>query len=125
MEKKSKILVVDDDKGLCQLYKLTLEQEGYEVYVANQGDQALSKALEVKPDLILLDIMMPMIHGLNVLDILKATPETQGLKVIVMSALSDDDTKNKAKEFGAIDYIVKSQSTISEVMQRIAKVLNA
>lgn len=118
-----KILVVDDDKGLCQLYKLTMEQEGYDVYTANQGEEALSKSLDIKPDLVLLDIMMPMIHGLNVLDILKSTPETKDLKVIVLSALSDEDTKNKAMEYGALDYIVKSQSTMVEVIERIKKVL--
>ncbi|HBG82059.1 TPA: response regulator [candidate division CPR2 bacterium] len=125
MAKKEKILVVDDDKGLCQLYKLTMEQEGYEVFTANQGEEGLSRALEIKPDLILLDIMMPMIHGLNVLDILKATPETKDLKVIVLSALSDEETKNKAREFGASDYIVKSQSTMAEVIGRVADILNA
>ncbi|KKQ95154.1 MAG: PAS/PAC sensor hybrid histidine kinase [candidate division CPR2 bacterium GW2011_GWC1_39_9] len=123
MSKKGKVLVVDDDAGLCQLYKLTLEQEGYEVFTANQGEEGLSRAVELKPELILLDIMMPMIHGLNVLDILKATPETKDIKIIVLSALSDEDTMNKAKEFGASDYIVKSQATMAEVMERIAGIL--
>ena len=83
MSKKGRVLVVDDDSGLCQLYKLTLEQEGYEVFTANQGEEGLSRAVKLKPELILLDIMMPMIHGLNVLDILKATPETKDIKIIV------------------------------------------
>ena len=125
MNSKPKVLVVDDDKGLCTLYQLTMEQEGYEVYTANQGEEGLSKALEIKPDVVLLDIMMPMIHGLNVLDILKATPETKDLKIIVLSALSDEETKNKAREFGAIDYIVKSQSTMAEVIARVADVLKS
>ncbi|PIX98863.1 hypothetical protein COZ22_03965 [bacterium (Candidatus Howlettbacteria) CG_4_10_14_3_um_filter_37_10] len=123
MSKKGRVLVVDDDSGLCQLYKLTLEQEGYEVFTANQGEEGLSRAVKLKPELILLDIMMPMIHGLNVLDILKATPETKDIKIIVLSALSDDETKNKAKEFGASDYIVKSQATMAEVIARIGGIL--
>jgi len=120
-----KILVIDDDKGLCQLYKLTMEQEGYDVYIANHGEEALSRALDIKPDLILLDIMMPIIHGLDVLDALKLTPEIEDSKIIVMSAFFDEDTKIKAMECGALDYIVKSQSTIVEVVERIKKVFSS
>ncbi len=127
MEKKSiqpKILIVDDDIALCDLYKATLESQGYEVEIATGGEEALTKSLSFKPDLILLDIMMPQIHGLHVLDILKATPETKDVKIIILTALSDQTTMKKAKGFGAVDYIVKSQTDMADVLKRIGKALD-
>jgi two-component system phosphate regulon response regulator PhoB len=120
---KPTILVVDDDTNLTQLYEAALTARGYHVFVANDGEAALTLAEKEKPDLVLLDIMMPEIHGLHVLDILKATPETQAAKVIMLTALGDEATKEKALETGAIDYIVKSQSNMAEILERIGKAL--
>jgi len=71
MEKKT-ILLVDDDKDLCELYKTTLVAEGFKVKIAQNGEEALSEVIKERPDLIILDIMMPKIHGIDTLDILKA-----------------------------------------------------
>lgn len=118
-----KILIVDDDEQLCELYQTILEAQGYNVIVAFNGEEALSKSVKERPDLILLDIMMPQIHGINVLDILKATPETKDVKVVMISALSDEETKKKSEQLGALDYIVKSEVDTSGVLSRIENAL--
>lgn len=115
----SKILLVDDDKDLCDLYKTTLSAEGFNISVAQNGEEALSEIMKDKPDLIVLDIMMPKIHGMDTLDILKATPETKDIKVLILSALSDQKMKDKAKEFQVVDYVVKSEVDMSTVINRI------
>ena len=121
---KPTILVVDDDVNLTKLYEAAFSSRGYRVIVANDGETALSLAEKEKPDLVLLDIMMPAIHGLHVLDILKATPESKDAKIIMLTALSDDATKEKALEYGATDYIVKSESNMAEILDRVAKALS-
>jgi two-component system phosphate regulon response regulator PhoB len=121
---KPTVLVVDDDTNLTQLYEAALSARGYHVFVANDGEAALTVAEKEKPDLILLDIMMPSIHGLHVLDILKATPETQDSRIIMLTALGDEATKEKALETGAIDYIVKSESNMADILERIGKALS-
>lgn len=119
-----KIMIVDDDPAIRDMYSATLSSQGYKVVVAENGEIALSKINGEKPDLMLLDIMMPSIHGLHILDIIKATPEASDIKIVMLSALSDDETKNQAKKYGADDYIVKSQSSMAEVLKRIDKVLS-
>ncbi len=119
----SKILIVDDDPAIRELYEAGFKQIGYDVQTAINGEDALTKTLSFKPDLLLLDIMMPEIHGLHVLDIIKATPEAKDLKVIVFTALSDDEAQKKAEEFGADGYIVKSQKTMAEVINYVQEVL--
>lgn len=121
---KPKILVVDDDSNLTRLYEAALSARGYRVVVANNGEAALTLAEKETPDLILMDVMMPAIHGLHVLDILKATPETKDAKIIMLTALGDEETKQKALDTGAVDYIVKSQSNMGEILERIGRVLS-
>lgn len=118
-----KIMIVDDDQKLCDLYRSVFTAQGYKVLLAQNGEEALSKVTEEKPDLILLDIMMPNIHGLHILDIIKATPEVSNTKVIMLTALSDDQTREKALEYGAADFIVKSETSMGEVLERVQKVL--
>lgn len=121
---KPTILVVDDDTNLTSLYEAALTARGYRVVVCNNGETALEEAEKERPDLILLDIMMPAIHGLHVLDILKATPETEDSKVIMLTALGDEATKEKALETGAADYIVKSESNMADILERVARALS-
>lgn len=118
-KQKKKILLVEDDQGLSSVYKARLEAEGFEVYHCDNGESALSDAMEYKPDLILLDIMMPKISGFDVLDILRNTPETANMKIIMLTALSQDTDKDRAKDLGADDYLVKSQVVIADVVDRI------
>lgn len=116
---KKKILLVEDDQGLASVYVTRLEAEGFEVKHVPNGEDALSNAIEFKPDLILLDVMMPKISGFDVLDILKNTPETQNIRIIMLTALSQASDVEKAKSLGVDDYLVKSQVVIADVVKRI------
>ncbi|MCL5093575.1 MAG: response regulator [Patescibacteria group bacterium] len=119
-----KIMIVDDDQRLLTLYEATLKSQGYRVVTASNGEQALSDIIREKPDLVILDIMMPKLHGINVLDILKATPDVADTKVVILTALSDESMKNKALELGASDFIVKSETNMADLLSRVSKALN-
>lgn len=116
---QKKILLVEDDGTLASVYKSRLELEGFEVEHVANGELALSKAIDYKPDLIVLDAMMPKINGFDVLDILRNTPETMNVRVIMLTALSQPKDKQRAEALGADDYLVKSQVVISDVVDRI------
>ena len=119
MDTKKKILLVEDDVALAAVYKSRLELEGFEIREVNNGEDALSAAIEFKPDLILLDAMMPKISGFDVLDILRNTPDTTNIRVIMLTALSQPKDKERAEALGVDDYLVKSQVVISDVVERI------
>lgn len=123
--RKKRILLVEDDEGLAQVYITRLEVEGFEIQRVPNGEDALAKAIEFKPDLILLDIMMPKVNGFDVLDILRNTPETLNVKIILLTALSQEADRKKAEEMGADDYLVKSQVVIADVVDRIKQHLGA
>ncbi len=119
METKKKILLVEDDVALSGVYKSRLDIEGFEVEEVNNGEDALSAAIKFKPDLILLDAMMPKISGFDVLDILRNTQETSDIRVIMLTALSQPKDKERAESLGVNDYLVKSQVVIGDVVQRV------
>lgn len=119
MQNKKKILLVEDDNSLAEVYRSRLELEGFDVQRVANGEVALSAAQEFKPDLIVLDAMMPKINGFDVLDIIRNSPELVNVRVIMLTALSQLKDKERAKELGADDYLVKSQVVISDVVDRI------
>ena len=114
-----KILLVEDDDALASVYQTRLEAEGFTLVRVPNGEDALASALEFKPDLILLDVMMPKVSGFDVLDILRNTPETTNIKVVMLTALSQDADKQRAESLGVDDYLVKSQVVIADVVDRI------
>ena len=116
---QKKILLVEDDNNLASVYKARLELEGFVVVVVQNGEDALSSTVNEKPDLILLDAMMPKISGFDVLDILRNTPETANVRVIMLTALSQEKDKQRAESLGVDEYIVKSQVVIGDVIDRI------
>ncbi len=116
---QKKILLVEDDGTLASVYQSRLELEGFMVEHVANGELALSKAIDFKPDLIVLDAMMPKINGFDVLDILRNTPETMNVRVVMLTALSQPKDKQRAEALGADDYLVKSQVVISDVVDRI------
>jgi len=120
-----KILLVEDDDALANVYLTRLAGEGFLVHRVADGEDALAAAKDHKPDLILLDVMMPKISGFDVLDILRNTPETANIKVIMLTALSQDADKQRAQSLGVDDYLVKSQVVISDVVDRIKAILAA
>ncbi|HRC96334.1 MAG TPA: response regulator, partial [Coprothermobacter proteolyticus] len=95
------------------------DAEGFKIKRVANGEEALAAALEFKPDLILLDVMMPKVSGFDVLDILRNTPETTNVRIIMLTALSQDADKERAHSLGVDDYLVKSQVVIADVVERI------
>lgn len=118
------ILVIDDDAALVKLYSTALTARGYRVLTACNGEEGMTKAEAERPNLILLDVMMPEIHGLHVLDILKSTPGLDDTKIIMLTALSDEKTKERAFECGASDYIVKSETNMADIIDKIHKAVS-
>jgi DNA-binding response OmpR family regulator len=114
-----KILLVEDDDGLANVYTTRLQAEGFTVKRVPNGEDALSTALAFRPDLILLDVMMPKVSGFDVLDILRNTPETANMRIIMLTALSQESDKKRAKDLGVDDYLVKSQVVIADVVEKI------
>ncbi len=119
----SKIMVVEDDASLREIYSIRITAEGYEVVSAGDGEEALAVAVREKPDLILSDVMMPKISGFDMLDILRSTPETANIKVVMMTALSAEDQRQRGERLGADRYLVKSQVGIEDVVNTIHEVL--
>ena len=119
----SKILLVEDDQSLREIYGIRLAAEGYELVTAGDGEEALAMVVKEKPDLILSDVMMPKISGFDMLDIVRSTPETAGVKVIMMTALSSEDQRSRGESLGADLYLVKSQVGIEDVVNAIHEVL--
>jgi DNA-binding response OmpR family regulator len=119
----SKIMVVEDDVSLREIYSIRITAEGYEVVSAGDGEEALAVAVREKPDLILSDVMMPKISGFDMLDILRSTPEIANIKVIMMTALSSEDQRRRGEQLGADRYLVKSQVGIEDVINTIHEVL--
>jgi two-component system phosphate regulon response regulator PhoB len=119
-----RILLVEDDNTLAALYQMRMEAEGFEVQHCDNGETALQAAKEFKPHLVLLDIMMPRLNGFDVLDILRNTPETKNIKIVVLSAMSQPADQERAKDLGADDYLIKSQVIIADVMARVRQHLD-
>ena len=121
---KKKILLVEDDDTLAEVYRQRLELEGFDVRRSNNGESALSYAVEYHPDLILLDVMIPNLSGFDVLDILRNSPQSRNVYIIMLTALSQPKDAERAKQLGADDFLVKSQVVIGDVVARIKNKLN-
>ena len=119
----TKILLVEDDKSLREIYGVRLLAEGYDIVSAGDGEEALAMAIKERPNLIVSDVMMPKISGFDMLDILRSTTETKDIKVIMMTALSSEDQRQRGEKLGADRYLVKSQVGIEDVVRTVHEVL--
>lgn len=119
----TKILLVEDDKSLREIYGVRLLAEGYDIVSAGDGEEALAMAIKERPQLIVSDVMMPKISGFDMLDILRSTTETKSIKVIMMTALSSEDQRARGEALGADRYLVKSQVGIEDVVRTVHDVL--
>jgi DNA-binding response OmpR family regulator len=118
-----RILLVEDDDALANVYLIRLQAEGFDVRRVANGEDALATALKYRPDLVLLDVMMPRVSGFDVLDILRNTPETANVKVTMLTALGQESDMERAKALGVNEYLVKSQVVIADVVDRIRQQL--
>lgn len=118
-EHAKRILLVEDDDALASVYITRFQAEGFDVKRVPNGEDALAMALQFKPDLLVLDVMMPKLSGFDVLDILRNTPETINIKVIMLTALSQDADREQAEKLGVDAYLVKSQVVIADVVAKV------
>jgi len=102
-----KILVVDDEKPIADILQFNLKKEGYEVHCAYDGDDALAMVDEIKPDLILLDLLLPKIDGFEVLKVLKREEATSSIPIIVLTAKAEEEDRQRALDLGADNYMTK------------------
>ncbi len=118
-----KIIIAEDDKlisgSLCQAFEIS----GFTATPAYDGEETLKLTKEIKPDAMVLDIMMPKLDGLSVLWELKADPETAKIPVVVLTNLSDTETISKIIEAGGTDYLLKSDQSIDEVVNKVKDVM--
>lgn len=123
-DKRKYILIVEDDEFISDVYQRKLLLEGFEVALAKDGEEALRTIRERRPDLVLLDIMIPLKDGFQVLSELRVDAGLSDIRVVVMSNLSQGKDIAHAKELGALDYIVKSNIALPDMVQRIRKALS-
>lgn len=122
---KKFILVVEDDRFYGKIYKTKLDKEGYEVELTIDGKQALTTIQKKKPDLILLDLIMPGMDGFQFLEAVNGKDKKYGkLKILVLSNLGQEDDIKRAMELGATDYLVKASMSLAEVIAKIGAMVN-
>lgn len=119
----AKILIVEDDPLMNRMYQKIFTFEKFEVDMAHDGEEGLEKARSGKPTLILLDIMMPKLNGLQVLDKLKADPETKAIPVVMLTNLAGQQDAETALEKGAVKYIIKSEYDPKQVTNMVKEII--
>ena len=117
------ILIIEDDEFLRGLINKKLSAEGFNIISAVDGEEGIKKAKEQKPDLILLDLVLPNIDGFEVLEKIKADPNVSAVPVIILSNLSQKEDISKGIKLGAVDYIIKAQFTPEEIVEKIKNII--
>ena len=116
---KKKILIVEDEKILAEMYYDRFVQAGFKVVMAYSAEEGIEAALKEKPDLILLDILLPRENGIGFLGKLRKDPKIASTKVVAFSNYDDPATKKEAMEFGAKEYLIKTNYTPQEIIEKI------
>lgn len=117
--KKPKILLVEDEEMLANMYEVKFNNEGYELLKAHDGAKGLEMVKSIKPDFVLLDIIMPKMDGFSVLSAMKEDPELQNIPVLLLTNLGQDEDIEKGKKLGAVGYLVKANVTPIDVVNRV------
>jgi two-component system, OmpR family, alkaline phosphatase synthesis response regulator PhoP len=121
---QQKILLIEDDPMITRMYQRKLENDGFKVNLAFNGEEGLAAIKNDRPDIILLDIMMPKMNGIDTLKAIKADPATKDIPVVMLTNLGDrPEDVQKCKEFGANDYWVKANVSLKDVVEGIKKIL--
>ncbi|MFA6422704.1 MAG: response regulator [Candidatus Buchananbacteria bacterium] len=123
-EKKLKVLLVEDDQMILDMYRLRFEEEGYDILVTEKGSEAIELAGKEKPDIILLDVILPEIDGFSVLQTLKADMSTKDIPILLLTNLGQESDKEKGMTLGASDYFIKSRHTPTDVLKKIQEITN-
>ncbi|HET6924230.1 MAG TPA: response regulator [Candidatus Saccharimonadales bacterium] len=120
----AKILLVEDDNNLREIYEARLQAEGYDIVSASDGEEALVVAKKERPDLVISDVMMPKISGFEMLDILRNTDGLKDVQVIMLTALGQAEDRTRADQLGADKYLVKSQVTLEDIVKTAHQLLD-
>jgi two-component system response regulator MtrA len=115
-----RILFVEDDASVAQMYRLKLELDGYIVDVAADGLVALEKARALAPDIIFLDIRLPKLDGIGVLEALRADESTADIPVVILSNWNEKELVERGAKLGALDHMIKSQTSPTKLSQRLS-----
>lgn len=121
--KKTKVLLVEDDQMIVDMYKMRLEEEGFEVLITEKGSEVLGLAKKNKPAIILLDVILPETDGFSILRSLHSSTETRNIPVLLLTNLGQESDQEKGVEMGASGYFVKSQHTPVEVINKIKELI--
>lgn len=119
----AKVLLVEDDNNLREIFEMRLQAEGYETLIASDGEEALVVALKEKPDLIIADVMMPKMSGFEMLETLRAAPDMKDVKVVMMTALGQAEDQARGEKLGVVKYLVKSQVTLEDFVRVVKEVV--
>lgn len=122
-DKKIKVLLVEDDSMIVQMYKTRMDNEGWEVFSTDRGSEALKIASAEKPDIVLLDVILPEIDGFAILKELKSESATKKIPVLMLTNLGQESDQNKGKEMGVDGYFIKSQHTPGDVIVKIESLI--
>lgn len=120
---KVHVLLVEDDIFLSGIYQKKFEMEGFKISTADNGEKGLNDAKKKKPDIVLLDILLPKLDGFSVLEQLQADASTKSIPVILLTNLGQKDDVEKGLEAGAVDYLIKAHFKPSEIVDKVKKVL--
>jgi DNA-binding response OmpR family regulator len=123
MENKKKVLMIDEDRFLRKVYREKFSKEGFEFLEATNGIEGLNKILFEKPDVVILDLILPGKTGFDVLIEAKMKRETKNIPFIILSNLSQESDVKKGLELGAIDYLIKSEVSLSDVVKRVKEII--
>ncbi len=121
----TKIAIIEDDQAISQMYRFKFEAEGYSVETAENGKLGLKLAESVKPDIILLDLMMPEMTGDKMLELMRATPWGKDIKVIILTNMGEQEVPQSVRDLGVLDIILKADMTPSQVAALVKKQLAA
>lgn len=119
----AKVLIIEDNPMLQKMYRTMVTNHGYEVEVASDGLEGVEKARAVKPDMILMDVMMPKLSGLKVLEKLKADKATAGVPVVVLTNLANEADAKRAKQMGAVKYLLKTENDPAQIAVLVEQLL--
>jgi two-component system alkaline phosphatase synthesis response regulator PhoP len=122
-DKKTKVLLVEDDQMILDMYKTRLVADGYEVFTTDKGSEAMSLAKSKKPNIVLLDVILPEVDGFSILKDLKADSETKSIPVLMLTNLGQESDQSKGKDIGAQGYFVKAQHIPADIISKIEELI--
>jgi two-component system alkaline phosphatase synthesis response regulator PhoP len=117
------ILLADDEQFIVVAYRDGLERAGYEVIIASDGEEALLILEKTKPELLLLELMLPKLNGFELLQAMKEDPAMHSIPVLVLTNLSQESDKEEARSYGVADFLVKSEVSLQDLLHRVDQIL--